>query len=171
MDIGDGTGVVFKIESQPPFRHRPFRRAPLPAWAASTAIFTMGARPIASLNSLRFGKLTEAKTQHPLAGGARHRPLRQLFRRTKPLAARSISRMLSYQPLVNAMSVGIIKNGETVSFAEGTGNPVFFVEAFTGKMASGAPVRLGRYHRRQRRRPSGRSGWIRKKKLLEACLK
>ncbi|HMW27095.1 MAG TPA: phosphoribosylformylglycinamidine synthase subunit PurL, partial [Ferruginibacter sp.] len=98
-------------------------------------IFTMGARPIASLNSLRFGNLTEAKTQHLLAGvvhGIGH--YGNCFGVPTVGGEVYFEECYHTNPLVNAMSVGIVKNGETVSAtAEGTGNPVFFVGSATGK--------------------------------------
>ena len=69
MDIGGGHGVVFKIESHNhPSALEPFQGAATGVGGIHRDIFTMGARPVASLNSLRFGKLTAAKTQHLLAG-------------------------------------------------------------------------------------------------------
>ncbi|MBP9099703.1 MAG: phosphoribosylformylglycinamidine synthase subunit PurL, partial [Ferruginibacter sp.] len=69
MDIGDGLGVVFKIESHNhPSAIEPFQGAATGVGGIHRDIFTMGARPIASLNSLRFGNLEEDKTQHLLSG-------------------------------------------------------------------------------------------------------
>src|SRR5437763_10911124 len=69
MDIGDGYGVVFKIESHNhPSAIEPFQGAATGVGGIHRDIFTMGARPIASLNSLRSGNLKESKTQHLLAG-------------------------------------------------------------------------------------------------------
>ncbi len=136
MDIGDGYGVVFKIESHNhPSAIEPFQGAATGVGGINRDIFTMGARPIASLNSLRFGKLTEAKTQHLLSGivhGIGH--YGNCF--GVPTVGGEIYFETCYHtnPLVNAMSVGIVKNGETVSaIAEGPGNPVFFVGSATGK--------------------------------------
>jgi len=136
MDIGDGYGVVFKIESHNhPSALEPFQGAATGVGGINRDIFTMGARPIASLNSLRFGKLTEAKTQHLLAGvvhGIGH--YGNCF--GVPTVGGEIYFEECYHtnPLVNAMSVGILKNGETISAtAEGEGNPVFFVGSATGK--------------------------------------
>ena len=136
MDIGDGYGVVFKIESHNhPSAIEPFQGAATGVGGINRDIFTMGARPIASLNSLRFGKLTDAKTQHLLAGvvhGIGH--YGNCF--GVPTVGGEIYFEDCYHtnPLVNAMSVGILKNGETVSAtAEGVGNPVFFVGSATGK--------------------------------------
>src|ERR1700683_791073 len=69
MDIGNGYGVVFKIESHNhPSAIEPFQGAATGVVGIRRDIFTMGARPIASLNSLRFGNLKEPKTQRLLAG-------------------------------------------------------------------------------------------------------
>ena len=136
MDIGDGYGVVFKIESHNhPSAIEPFQGAATGVGGINRDIFTMGARPIASLNSLRFGNLKEAKTQHLLAGvvhGIGH--YGNCF--GVPTVGGEVYFEDCYHtnPLVNAMSVGIVKNGETVSAtAEGVGNPVFFVGSATGK--------------------------------------
>lgn len=136
MDIGDGYGVVFKIESHNhPSAIEPFQGAATGVGGINRDIFTMGARPIASLNSLRFGKLTEARTQHLLAGvvhGIGH--YGNCFGVPTVGGEVYFEECYHTNPLVNAMSVGIVKNGETVSAtAEGTGNPVFFVGSATGK--------------------------------------
>jgi phosphoribosylformylglycinamidine synthase subunit PurL len=136
MDIGDGYGVVFKIESHNhPSAIEPFQGAATGVGGIHRDIFTMGARPIASLNSLRFGNLEEVKTQHLLAGvvhGIGH--YGNCF--GVPTVGGEIYFDKSYHtnPLVNAMSVGILKNGETVSaIALGKSNPVMFVGSATGK--------------------------------------
>ncbi len=136
MDIGDGYGVVFKIESHNhPSAIEPFQGAATGVGGINRDIFTMGARPIASLNSLRFGKLTEAKTQHLLAGvvhGIGH--YGNCFGVPTVGGEVYFEECYHTNPLVNAMSVGILKNGETISAtAEGKGNPVFFVGSATGK--------------------------------------
>ncbi len=136
MDIGDGYGVVFKIESHNhPSAIEPFQGAATGVGGINRDIFTMGARPIASLNSLRFGNIKDPKTQHLLAGvvhGIGH--YGNCF--GVPTVGGEIYFEDCYHtnPLVNAMSVGILKNGETISAtAEGNGNPVFFVGSATGK--------------------------------------
>ena len=137
MDIGDGYGVVFKIESHNhPSAIEPFQGAATGVGGINRDIFTMGARPIASLNSLRFGKLTEAKTQHLLAGvvhGIGH--YGNCFGVPTVGGEVYFEECYHTNPLVNAMSVGIVKNGETVSATSGNvkGNPVFFVGSATGK--------------------------------------
>jgi len=136
MDIGDGYGVVFKIESHNhPSAIEPFQGAATGVGGINRDIFTMGARPIASLNSLRFGNLNDAKTQHLLAG-----VVKGIGHYGNCFGVPTVGGEIYFEdcyhtnPLVNAMSVGILKNGETVSAtAEGTGNPVFFVGSATGK--------------------------------------
>ena len=176
MDIGDGYGVVFKIESHNhPSAIEPFQGAATGVGGINRDIFTMGARPIASLNSLRFGKLTEAKTQHLLAGvvhGIGH--YGNCF--GVPTVGGEIYFEECYHtnPLVNAMSVGIVKNGETISAtAEGLGNPVFFVGSATGKDgiggASFASAEITKDSAEDL--PAVQVGDpFQEKKLLEACL-
>ena len=136
MDIGNDYGVVFKIESHNhPSALEPFQGAATGVGGIQRDIFTMGARPIASLNSLRFGKLEDAKTKRLLAGvvhGIGH--YGNCF--GVPTVGGEIYFEDCYHtnPLVNAMSVGIVKAGKTVSaIALGKGNPVFFVGSATGK--------------------------------------
>jgi phosphoribosylformylglycinamidine synthase len=176
MDIGDGYGVVFKIESHNhPSAIEPFQGAATGVGGINRDIFTMGARPIASLNSLRFGKLTENKTQHLLAGvvhGIGH--YGNCF--GVPTVGGEIYFENCYHtnPLVNAMSVGIVKSGETVSAtAEGNGNPVFFVGSATGKDgiggASFASAEITKDSVEEL--PAVQVGDpFQEKKLLEACL-
>lgn len=136
MDIGDGLGVVFKIESHNhPSAIEPFQGAATGVGGIHRDIFTMGARPIAALNSLRFGNLEEDKTQHLLSGvvhGIGH--YGNCFGVPTVGGEIYFDQCYHTNPLVNAMSVGIVKAGETVSAtAKGTGNPVMFVGSATGK--------------------------------------
>jgi phosphoribosylformylglycinamidine synthase subunit PurL len=136
MDIGDGLGVVFKIESHNhPSAIEPFQGAATGVGGIHRDIFTMGARPIASLNSLRFGNLEEDKTQHLLSGvvhGIGH--YGNCFGVPTVGGEIYFDQCYHTNPLVNAMSVGIVKAGETVSAtAKGKGNPVMFVGSATGK--------------------------------------
>ena len=136
MDIGDNLGVVFKIESHNhPSAIEPFQGAATGVGGIHRDIFTMGARPIASLNSLRFGNLEEDKTQHLLAG-----VVHGIGHYGNCLGIPTVGGEIYFDncyhtnPLVNAMSVGIVKNTETVSAtAKGEGNPVLFVGSATGK--------------------------------------
>ncbi len=136
MDIGDGLGVVFKIESHNhPSAIEPFQGAATGIGGIHRDIFTMGARPIAALNSLRFGNLEEDKTQHLLAGvvqGIGH--YGNCFGVPTVGGEIYFDECYHSNPLVNAMSVGIVKIGETISAtAKGKGNPVLFVGSATGK--------------------------------------
>lgn len=176
MDIGDGYGVVFKIESHNhPSAIEPFQGAATGVGGIHRDIFTMGARPIASLNSLRFGDLKEAKTQHLLAGvvhGISH--YGNCF--GVPTVGGEIYFEEKYHtnPLVNAMSVGIVKNGETISAtAKGKGNPVFFVGSATGKDGIGGAsfASADITAESAEELPAVQVGDpFQEKKLLEACL-
>jgi phosphoribosylformylglycinamidine synthase II len=136
VDIGDGWACAFKIESHNhPSAVEPFQGAATGVGGISRDIFTMGARPVASLNSLRFGELDNKKTQHLLKGvvkGISH--YGNCF--GVPTVAGEVYFDDCYQvnPLVNAMSVGIVRVGETISAtSEGAGNPIYIVGASTGK--------------------------------------
>ena len=136
MDMGNGFGVVFKIESHNhPSAIEPFQGAATGVGGIQRDIFTMGARPIASLNSLRFGNLQDRKTQRLLSGvvhGIGH--YGNCF--GVPTVGGEVYFEDCYHtnPLVNAMSVGIMQSNKMISAtAAGKGNPVFFVGSATGK--------------------------------------
>jgi phosphoribosylformylglycinamidine synthase subunit PurL len=136
MDIGDDLGVVFKIESHNhPSAIEPFQGAATGVGGIHRDIFTMGARPIAALNSLRFGLLEEQKTRNLLRGvvkGIGH--YGNCFGVATVGGEIYFDQCYHTNPLVNAMSVGIVKAGKTISAtAAGIGNPVFFVGSATGK--------------------------------------
>jgi phosphoribosylformylglycinamidine synthase II len=176
MDIGDGYGVVFKIESHNhPSAIEPFQGAATGVGGIHRDIFTMGARPVAALNSLRFGKLDEEKTQHLLAGvvhGIGH--YGNCF--GVPTVGGEIYFEQCYHtnPLVNAMSVGIVKVGETVSAtAAGIGNPVMYVGSATGKDGIGGAsfASADITAESAEELPAVQVGDpFQEKKLLEACL-
>lgn len=176
MDIGNGYGVVFKIESHNhPSALEPFQGAATGVGGIQRDIFTMGARPIASLNSLRFGNLADKKTQHLLRGvvhGIGH--YGNCF--GVPTVAGEVYFENCYHtnPLVNAMSVGIMQADKMISAtAFGEGNPVFFVGSATGKDgiggASFASAEIT--HESVQELPAVQVGDpFQEKKLLEACL-
>jgi phosphoribosylformylglycinamidine synthase II len=176
MDIGDGYGVVFKIESHNhPSAIEPFQGAATGVGGIHRDIFTMGARPIAALNSLRFGKLEDEKTQHLLAGvvhGISH--YGNCF--GVPTVGGEVYFEKGYHtnPLVNAMSVGIVKVGKTVSAtAEGKGNPVMYVGSATGKDGIGGAsfASADITAESAEELPAVQVGDpFQEKKLLEACL-
>ncbi len=176
MDIGDGYGVVFKIESHNhPSAIEPFQGAATGVGGIHRDIFTMGARPIASLNSLRFGNLQDKKTQHLLAGvvhGISH--YGNCFGVPTVGGEIYFDECYHTNPLVNAMSVGIVKAGKTVSAtATGVGNPVMYVGSATGKDgiggASFASAEITSDSAEEL--PAVQVGDpFQEKKLLEACL-
>ncbi len=176
MDIGDGLGLVFKIESHNhPSAIEPFQGAATGVGGIHRDIFTMGARPIASLNSLRFGKLEEDKTQHLLSGvvhGIGH--YGNCFGVPTVGGEIYFDECYHTNPLVNAMSVGIVKAGETVSAtALGKGNPVMFVGSATGKDGIGGAsfASADITHESVQELPAVQVGDpFQEKKLLEACL-
>lgn len=176
MDIGDGYGVVFKIESHNhPSAIEPFQGAATGVGGIHRDIFTMGARPIAALNSLRFGNLQEAKTQHLLAGvvhGIGH--YGNCFGVPTVGGETYFEDCYHTNPLVNAMSVGILKSGTTISAtAKGKGNPVFFVGSATGKDGIGGAsfASADITEDSMEELPAVQVGDpFQEKKLLEACL-
>jgi len=176
MDIGDGLGVVFKIESHNhPSAIEPFQGAATGVGGIHRDIFTMGARPIASLNSLRFGNLEEDKTQHLLSGvvhGIGH--YGNCFGVPTVGGEIYFDECYHTNPLVNAMSVGIVKAGETVSaIAKGAGNPVLFVGSATGKDGIGGASFASADITEESAQdlPAVQVGDpFQEKKLLEACL-
>ena len=176
MDMGNGYGVVFKIESHNhPSAIEPFQGAATGVGGIQRDIFTMGARPIASLNSLRFGLPEDKKTKRLLSGvvhGIGH--YGNCF--GVPTVGGEVYFDACYHtnPLVNAMSVGIVPVNKTVSaIAQGTGNPVFFVGSATGKDGIGGAsfASANITEESTEELPAVQVGDpFQEKKLLEACL-
>ena len=136
VDIGDGFAVAFKIESHNhPSAVEPYQGAATGVGGIMRDIFTMGARPIASLNSLRFGSLKDARTRFLFDGVVRGiGDYGNSF--GVPTVAGEVYFDESYQdnPLVNAMAVGIVKKNQVASaVAQGEGNPVMIVGSSTGR--------------------------------------
>jgi phosphoribosylformylglycinamidine synthase len=142
VDIGDGLAVAFKIESHNhPSAVEPYQGAATGVGGILRDIFTMGARPVAALNSLRFGLIDSGNEETDQRS-------RFLFRNVVKgiggygncFGVPTISGEVYFDecyhdnPLVNAMAVGIVRHGETATAtASGTGNPVFIVGSSTGK--------------------------------------
>jgi phosphoribosylformylglycinamidine synthase subunit PurL len=176
VDIGDGWGCVFKIESHNhPSAIEPFQGAATGVGGIHRDIFTMGARPIAALNSLRFGLPDNPKTKWLVKGvvkGISH--YGNCFGVPTLAGEAYFEDCYQTNPLVNAMSVGVVRAGETVSAtSHGAGNPVFIVGASTGKDgiggASFASADITEESAEQL--PSVQVGDpFEEKKLLEACL-
>jgi phosphoribosylformylglycinamidine synthase II len=137
MDIGDGLAVVFKIESHNhPTAVEPYQGAATGVGGIMRDIFTMGARPIVSLNSLRFGPPTEDRNKYLLS-----RAVKGIgdYGNSLGIAVGGgelfIDKTFNKNPLVNAMTVGIAKIGCTASATTGgvIGANVFIVGATTGR--------------------------------------
>ncbi|MFY9465229.1 MAG: phosphoribosylformylglycinamidine synthase subunit PurL [Sediminibacterium sp.] len=176
MDMGNGFGVVFKIESHNhPSAIEPFQGAATGVGGIQRDIFTMGARPIASLNSLRFGNLKDKKTQHLLSG-----VVKGIGHYGNCFGVPTVGGEVYFEdcyhtnPLVNAMSVGIMKADKMVSAtAKGTGNPVIYVGSATGKDGIGGAsfASANITHDSVQELPAVQVGDpFQEKKLLEACL-
>lgn len=136
VDIGNGWGCAFKIESHNhPSAIEPYQGAATGVGGINRDIFTMGARPIASLNSLRFGRLESDKTRHLLKGVvAGIGGYGNAFGVPTVAGEVYFDECYEVNPLVNAMSVGIVDVEKTVSaISKGKGNPVFIVGSATGK--------------------------------------
>ncbi len=136
VDIGNGYAICFKIESHNhPSAIEPFQGAATGVGGILRDIFTMGARPIAALNSLRFGELDNPRTKFLLNGvveGISH--YGNCF--GVPTVGGEIYFDNCYHdnPLVNAMAVGIVKTDKTASAAsKGKGNPVMIIGSSTGR--------------------------------------
>jgi phosphoribosylformylglycinamidine synthase II len=136
VDIGDGLGCVFKIESHNhPSALEPYQGAATGVGGINRDIFTMGTRPVAQLNSLRFGNVENARTKWLVKGVTKGiGDYGNAF--GIPIVGGEVFFDDSYNtnPLVNAFSAGIIDTKRIISAkAKGPGNPVFIVGSATGK--------------------------------------
>lgn len=136
VDIGGELACAFKIESHNhPCAVEPYQGAATGVGGINRDIFTMGARPIAQLNSLRFGDLKIDRTKWHMKGVVKGiGDYGNAF--GVPVVGGEVVFDKSYNtnPLVNAMSVGIMKKGNVVNAkAEGEGNPIYIVGSSTGK--------------------------------------
>jgi phosphoribosylformylglycinamidine synthase len=136
VDIGDGLGCAFKIESHNhPSALEPYQGAATGVGGINRDIFTMGARPIAQLNSLRFGNINNQRTKWLLRGVVKGiGDYGNAF--GIPIVGGEVffDECYNTNPLVNAFSAGIIDTKKIISAtAKGPGNPVFIVGSATGK--------------------------------------
>ncbi|NUR33565.1 MAG: phosphoribosylformylglycinamidine synthase subunit PurL [Gemmatimonadaceae bacterium] len=134
--IGDGLAVAFKIESHNhPSAVEPYQGAATGVGGILRDVFTMGARPIALLNSLRFGSLDSARVRYLFAGVVKG--IGDYGNCVGiPTVAGEVVFDPAYEgnPLVNAMCVGLLKEEELMrAVAEGVGNPIIAVGARTGR--------------------------------------
>ena len=136
VDIGDGLACCFKIESHNhPSALEPYQGAATGVGGINRDIFTMGARPVAQLNSLRFGNIELDKTKWLVKGVTKGiGDYGNAF--GIPIVGGEVffDNCYNTNPLVNAFSAGIMKKGEMISAtSSGVGNPVFIVGSRTGK--------------------------------------
>lgn len=136
VDIGGGYAIAFKIESHNhPSAVEPYQGAATGVGGIMRDIFTMGARPIAALNSLRFGDLSSPRTQYLLKGIVRGiGDYGNSF--GVPTVAGEIyfDKCYNENPLVNAMAVGIVRHDQVArAIAKGEGNTVMIVGSSTGR--------------------------------------
>ncbi|MCL2372936.1 MAG: phosphoribosylformylglycinamidine synthase subunit PurL [Defluviitaleaceae bacterium] len=176
VDIGDGQAVVFKIESHNhPSAVEPFQAAATGVGGIVRDVFSMGARPIASLNSLRFGELDNARTKYlfteVVAGIASY---------GNSLGVPTVGGEIYFDPcyagnpLCNAMCVGLINHEDIQKgVARGEGNTVMYVGADTGRDgihgATFASEELTEETEKQRPDVQAGDPYL-EKLLLEACL-
>lgn len=176
IDIGDGQAVVFKIESHNhPSAIEPFQGAATGVGGIIRDVFSMGARPVALLNSLRFGDLNSSRVRYlferVVAGIAHYGNLIGI-----PTVGGEVAFDARYEgnPLVNAMCVGILPHDHLQKgVAKGIGNPVIYVGASTGRDgihgATFASEELS--EESEEKRPSVQVGDpFMEKLLLEACM-
>ena len=136
VDIGDGFCAVFKMESHNhPSYIEPYQGAATGVGGILRDVFTMGARPVASLNSLRFGRPDHPKTPHLLRG-----VVSGIGGYGNCIGVPTVGGELSFDPsydgniLVNAFTVGVAKTDDLFfGRADGVGNPVIYVGARTGR--------------------------------------
>ena len=176
VDIGDNQAIIFKMESHNhPSFIEPYQGAATGVGGIMRDVFTMGARPIALLNSIRFGELTHSKTKFLLSGvvsgiGGYGNCV------GIPTIAGETGFDSSYNGnnLVNAMCVGLTtKDKIFYSKASGVGNPVVYVGAKTGRDGiHGATMASGEFdNESEKNRPTVQVGDpYAEKLLLEACL-
>jgi phosphoribosylformylglycinamidine synthase len=140
VDLGDGLRLAFKIESHNhPSAVEPFQGAATGVGGILRDIFTMGARPIAVLNSLRFGSLEDARTRRLFTG-----VVEGISHYGNCVGVATVGGEVYFDPaytgnpLVNVMALGLMETSEIVkSGASGIGNPVLYVGSTTGRDGMG----------------------------------
>ena len=181
IDVGDGWGVAFKMESHNhPSAIEPFQGAATGVGGIIRDIFTMGARPVFNMDSLRFGSIQgdseSAKTNRRLFAGVVSGIAHYGNCIGLPTIAGEVYFDDSYEgnPLVNVLSLGVLKHEEIArGAAKGIGNPVFYVGAETGRdgLAGAAFASRELTEESKQDRPAVQVGDpFKEKLLLEACL-
>lgn len=176
IDIGDGLAAIFKMESHNhPSFIEPYQGAATGVGGIMRDVFTMGARPVANMNALRFGEWNHAKTRH-LVGGV----VAGVGGYGNCMGVPTVGGETNFDPgyngniLVNAMTVGIAdKSRIFYSAARGAGNPVVYVGSKTGRDGiHGATMASAEFDdASEEKRPTVQVGDpFTEKLLLEACL-
>jgi phosphoribosylformylglycinamidine synthase II len=176
VDIGDGQAAIFKIESHNhPSFIEPYQGAATGVGGIMRDVFTMGARPIANLNALRFGAPNDPRTRHLLAG-----VVAGIGGYGNCMGVPTVGGEVNFHPayngniLVNAMTVGLAdKDRIFYAKAAGVGNPVIYVGAKTGRDGiHGATMASAAFSDdSEEKRPTVQVGDpFTEKLLLEACL-
>ena len=176
VDLGDGDRLAFKIESHNhPSAVEPFQGAATGVGGILRDIFTMGARPIAVLNSLRFGPLDEPRNRRLLAG-----VVSGISHYGNCVGVPTVGGEVDFEPiysgnpLVNAMALGLMETESIVkSGAAGIGNPVLYVGSTTGRdgMGGASFASAELTDESERDRPAVQVGDpFLEKSLIEACL-
>lgn len=181
IDIGDGWAIAFKMESHNhPSAVEPFQGAATGVGGIIRDIFTMGARPVFSMNSLRFGDIrgdsSEARTNRRLFAGV----VAGISHYGNCIGIPTIGgevyfdNSYSGNPLVNVFCLGVLRHEQIArGAAKGIGNPVFYVGAETGRdgLAGAAFASRELTEESKEDRPAVQVGDpFREKLLLEACL-
>ncbi|HEX6466483.1 MAG TPA: phosphoribosylformylglycinamidine synthase subunit PurL, partial [Terriglobales bacterium] len=185
IDIGDGWGCAFKIESHNhPSYIEPFQGATTGVGGILRDIFTMGARPLAVMDSLRFGPISTAKAAEPAVVHKNHSILEGVVSGVASYGncfgvpnlggETKIEDCYSGNPLVNAFALGLVRLDEIFyAKASGEGNPVIYVGAKTGRDGiHGATMASEEFKEgSEQKRPNVQVGDpFLEKLLLEACL-
>jgi len=176
VDIGDGLAAVFKMESHNhPSFIEPFQGAATGVGGILRDIFTMGARPIALLDSLRFGELDTAQNRHLLKGVVSGISWYGNCIGVPTVGGEiTFNDIYSKNPLVNVFCLGIVKKDRLLrGLAKGTGNQVLYIGAKTGRDGiHGATMASDSFDdASEKKRPNVQVGDpFLEKLLLEACL-
>ncbi|SMF82037.1 phosphoribosylformylglycinamidine synthase subunit II [Azospirillum oryzae] len=176
VDIGDGDAVIFKMESHNhPSYIEPFQGAATGVGGILRDVFTMGARPIANMNALRFGSPDHSKTRHLVSG-----VVAGIAHYGNCVGVPTVGGETNFHPafngniLVNAMTVGVAKTDKIFySAAAGIGNPVVYVGSKTGRDGiHGATMASAEFTEdSEEKRPTVQVGDpFTEKLLIEACL-
>jgi phosphoribosylformylglycinamidine synthase subunit PurL len=176
VDIGDGLAAVFKIESHNhPSFIEPYQGAATGVGGIIRDIFTMGARPIALMNSLRFGELADPRVRRNMEG-----VVAGIAGYGNSIGIPTVGGEIAFEegytgnPLVNVFCLGLAKADEIIKgVAKGTGNPVYYVGSKTGRDGiHGATMASAEFDENSaEKRPAVQVGDpFMEKLLLEACL-